>query len=364
MSTLTVPTGEFLEALNISNLTTAKEKDSILSNALVKVSKNGLIVESRNNILHSKRKIEAETEEEGKFMIEPGRLITIFKELKEDLTILSTNENTLTIKNGSFKTTIKVKKADNYPEYEDGEANPICNAEFSSLKQILKIASAYPDKNDTSKEYTGILLEFEGDKISAAATDHFRLINIVTPIECEKTGSFILESAMASVLLKINMEKNVKISAGEGFISVEDSKCSITSRLIKGEFPSYRSLLFSDDDNSIEVDRADMLSCIRRVSVISSGNDVYVEIIPEENRVMFVSINQEGEESEDFIEILNSGSASRIRMKLNYRFLTHFLSQITTETVRILYRSSEEPIMLKATDDRFTYNHLMAQIVE
>ncbi len=361
---ITIPTGEFLNALQIAHLTAAKEKDNILSNAIVEVANGKVNVESRNNILFSRRSMETPINKNAGFVTEPGRLLTIFRELKEPETTLSIDENTVTIKNGRYKTTIKTLDKDSYPRYEEEEKRLLCKVDFDTIRQMLKITSAYPDKNDISREYTGVFLEIGDGKLMATATDHFRLINVVTLLESEESGGFILENAMANLIPRINMDNQVELYVGEGSFEVRNSKGSVSSRLISGEFPNYRAILLGENDNMIEVNRADMLSCIRRVSVISAESGIDVDINPQDGKVMFISTNKEGETSEDTVDILNSNNSNQVRMKLNYKFLVNFLNQMNTETISFLYRSSEEPIMLKAEDDRFTYNHVMTPIME
>ncbi len=364
--TININTNEIKKMMQNATLTTSKEKDSILSNALLEINTSEIKITSRNNIVKSIQKVEIEPQDiEANLIINPNIVFNILKELKEETTEITIEENLIKIKNGKFKTTIKTLNNELYPEEQNEKGELITTIDFNKLKHLFKSSIPYPDKNDVSREYTGIFTEIENDKMKASSTDHFRLINIETDIDNNnKTISFIIEHEGASVISKIDMEETVELYKGNNTITIKDNLREIQSKLIEGSFPNYQTILLDETNNYVIMERNELLSSIKRVSITNQNNEIELEIKPNEKILTVTSKNQEGEESIDETSVTQSNNDNEIKIKLDSRFAINFLSQVTTNDIKLLYRSNEEPIMMQAKEEEYIYNYIMTPIVE
>ncbi len=364
--TIKISAKKLREAVQISMLTTSKERDSILSNALIKTKDNTITILSKNSVLKSEQTIEIQNQqEEMSLLTNPTTLFNILKELKDNEIEITQNEKTMTIKSGNFKTTIKTLNKELYPDEPQTEKELIGKIEFNKLKHLLKSTIPYPDKNDISREYTGVLIEISEGKIKATSTDHFRLINVITDTSNNlKEEKFIIENDGGTLISRIDMENEVELYKNSHSIAIKDSSTLIESKIINGEYPNYKDVLLSENESFISTDKEEFLSSLKRVSITNSDNKIQLEIKPEEKIIGISSKNQEGEESNDIIDIQEKNSNNELNINLNSRFLISFLSQIDSGQVYIYYRSSEEPIMLKYKDDEYIYNYIMTPITE
>ncbi len=365
--TINISTKKLKNAIQISSFTTSKEKENILSNTLIKTENSKIVILSKNSTTKSKQTIDIEgTIQTNKILINPNILFNILKELKDDKTQITFEEKTMLLKNQNFKTTIKTLNQELYPEEVETQKEYLGVIEFDKLKHLMKSTIAYPDKNDIAREYTGIFIEITKDKMKATSTDHFRLINVTTNIENKDKieEKFIIENDGASLITKIDMEKITEIYKNSNSIELKDSEKSIESKIIKGEFPDYEALLFNNNDNYVVLDRDNLLSSTRRVSVTNTEDEIELKIEPDEKLIKISSKNQEGEESIDQFDIKDINNDNALLIKLNSKFLMGFLSQVDTESVNLYYRSSEEPIMLKTEDKTFVYNYIMTPITQ
>ncbi len=364
--TAKIRTQDFKKALQLAHLTSSKEKDNILSNALIKISNNKMEITSKNSITKSIQTIDMEesTIEEEIILLNPNTLFNIFKELKEETTELTIKENKISIKNGSFKTTIKIVNQELFPQDQISDQEKITPLEFNKLKHLLKSTTQYPDKNDIAREYTGIFIEILEDSIKTSATDHFRLINVSTNSKNDNQSSFIIENEGAQLLTKIELNDSIELFKTNNSILIKDNEKLIESKLINGTFPDYKSILLDDNSNIITIDRLNILSAIKRVSVTNNNNEIEFLINPKEKVLTVSSKNQEGEESIDTINIIESNSENEMNIKLDLRFAINFLSQITSSELELYYRSNEEPIMMKSKDNEYLYNYIMTPIIE
>ncbi len=361
---ITMPTKQLKEMIQLSTLTTSKEKDNILSNAVITITNKTIEILSKNTITKSKQTTHIENiETNNTFIINPNILFNILRELKETTTELTIEENTIKIKNGKFKTTIKTINRELYPNETPTEKEFICELNFNKLKHLMKITTPYPDKNDISREYTGIFIEINNNKIKATSTDHFRLINIETNIEETNTNeNFIIENEGGALISKIDMNNTVKLYKNKHSIELIDDNKTIESKIIQGEFPNYKVILLNENSNKIILNKDELLSSVKRVAITNTNNEIIMKKNTDNNIINISSINTEGEESTDEIEFKESSTTNELNIKLNAKFLIGFLSQITTEDIQLLYKSSEEPIMITCKDNLYVYNYIMTPI--
>jgi len=361
-----INTKQLKDAVQTSSFTVSKEKDNILSNALIEIENDTIKILSKNPITKSEQTIKIkENTEKSSILINPNTLFNILKELKGETTQITIDENTATINNQNFKTTIKTINKELYPQEQTPKKEFICNLDFNKLKHLMKSTIPYPDRNDISREYTGVFIEIKDNKLMATSTDHFRLINVITDIEStQKDEQFIIENNGGNLITKIDMEDKVDLYKESNSIELKDSEKSIESKIIKGDFPKYDAILLKEEDNHISINKDEFLSSIKRVSIISTQDEIEIKTDVQNKEMEITAENTEGERSSDKININKTNSENDISIKLNSKFLMNFLSQITADDVYFYYRSAEEPIMLKSQDDSYTYNYIMTPITQ
>ena len=149
-------------------------------------------------------------------------------------------------------------------------------ASISSTQKILKEAiektafAASPD-NDVRPVLTGVLLDCTGDTLSLAASDtHKMMIYQEGQIAPERPVQAIIPRK-AAMMLKGMLEKE-----GQVEMKIDDSSAhflfganELTTRLINGRYPDYKSVIPKNNENLLTVGRNDILNIIRRISVCS-----------------------------------------------------------------------------------------------
>jgi DNA polymerase-3 subunit beta len=352
MSAILLPTQKVKEALQLSTFTVSKEKNNILANALIEISNGNFKITSKNSITKATQTVKIENSEINEtILINPYTLFNVFKELKEDKTELIITEKIITIKNSNFKTNIKTLDKNLYPIDTEEESEKITNLTFNKIKHLFKSTIPYPDKNDVAREYTGVFFEIEKETLNTSATDHFRLINIKTKAnQIENEISFIIENDGAALISKIDMDDIVELYKTKNSIIIKDQNKKVECKIINGNFPEYKTILLDENSNFVDIDRKNLLSSIKRISITNIDNEMEFEIKPNENMLIVSSKNQEGEESIDKMEIKEKNSQNDIKIKIDSHFAISFLSQVASDDVRIFYRTNEEPIMIKSTD--------------
>ena len=233
------------------------------------------------------------------------------------------------------------------------------------MKKLIKETIYCPDKNDIAREYTGIYLEIKDKTIKATATDHYRLINVSVENESEIETDIIIENSGANLINKIPTEGVLEIYSGENEIYIKCKNTSISSKIIKGNFPDYNQILLDKEtSNVIELDREELKEAVKRSSVLSENREISVNININDKELLVSSQNQEGEIAEDKIGFNTIKANDNLTIKLDSKFILDFINQITPKTVTLLYRTSEEPVMFEASEESFSYKYIMTPIIE
>jgi DNA polymerase-3 subunit beta len=136
-------------------------------------------------------------------------------------------------------------------------------------------------RDDTLPVLTGVRVEIEGDTITLAATDRYRLAVREFPWTPERPDSAAIALIPARTLsdtakaLASATEVTIALSSGpgsEGLVGFESGGRRTTSRLLDGEFPKYRALLPSESSVVATVDTAALIETVRRVALVAERN--------------------------------------------------------------------------------------------
>jgi len=370
---INIKTDELKKVLQISSLTTSKDKNNILNNCFINIKDSSLNIKSTDTIVTSIQTIKIDTDEKtdplnnSEFLISPSKMLNIIKETPGDDIIIDIKNSVMTIKSNSFKTSIKTLNTDLYPKLEtEDSAKLITSINYNILKKLIKSAIYCPDKNDISREYTGVFIEIKQNSIETAATDRFRLAsNLYQMKETNKNElTTIIENEGASLITKLNIDNNIDIYRKKHSILLKTDDSDIEIKTIDSKFPDYKKILLDENNNFIELNKKDLLNSIKRVSILNPNNEVMLNI--NGDKLNISSENEEGEKSNDVINILKATEKQSKSIILNSKFISEFLYQLPTEIDNVLlyYKDEDKPIMFKTKNDKIKYKYIVVPIIK
>jgi DNA polymerase-3 subunit beta len=147
---------------------------------------------------------------------------------------------------------------------------------FAAAVAAVAVASG---RDDALPVLTGIRMEIEGEQMTLAATDRYRLAVRTLrwqPEEPSMQATALVPArtlADAAKSLTSGAQLSIALSAsaaGEGLIGLAGGERSTTSRLLDGEFPKYRSLLPETSTATAGVEVAALTDAVRRVALVAS----------------------------------------------------------------------------------------------
>lgn len=144
------------------------------------------------------------------------------------------------------------------------------------LAEAVAQVAVASGRDDMLPVLTGIRLEIEGEQLTLAATDRYRLA--VRELEWEPTRPG--ESAVALVPARSLAETARSLGSGDveiglgsgGLLGLSTADRRSTARLIDGEFPKYRTLFPSESPTVARVETAALVDSVKRVALVADRN--------------------------------------------------------------------------------------------
>jgi DNA polymerase-3 subunit beta len=258
----------------------ARPPMQVLLGLLLEVTDEGLEISGFDYEVSSRVRIDATAAEPGRVLV-PGRLLAdIVRSLPPQPVDLRLEGTRVVLTCGAARFTLPTLPVEDYPALP---AMPVIAGALESDvfgAAVAQVALA-AGRDDTLPVLTGVRIEIEGEQLTLAATDRYRLAVRTLPwrpatpdlsVTALVPARTLAETAKA---LTTGPEVVLALSAagaGEGMIGFEGSGRRATSRLLEGEFPKYRSLLPSESSAVAQVQTAPFVEAVKRVSLVAARN--------------------------------------------------------------------------------------------
>ncbi len=271
-----IPSGELLSRLQtMGKVIDDKSTLPILANFLFSVKGNLLILTASNTEMRMTSTIEINNlEGDGQVCIPGLKLTDYIKYLPEQPITFSIPEGSLSLEISSLsgKSDQVCIAADDYPaeKIDEAEVSTIKISEDALFSGITSTLFATAN-DDLHPVMNGILFDVEPGKVSFVATDTHKMVRYIrTDVNtAEQTTSFVLNKKPANVLKGIlgRSDDMVTISFGKSNVIFDTPTYRYVCRLTEGQYPQYRTVIPTNNESRLLVNRNDLIKAMARVSV-------------------------------------------------------------------------------------------------
>jgi DNA polymerase-3 subunit beta len=261
----------------------------VLSGMRLRASDAGVVEVAATDLeLTMQTSFRAAVDESGMAIV-PGRL---FGEMSRSLgagqVSLAGGEGELEIGSGRGQFRVKALAPDDYPALPVDDEGALEETRVdldgaslsTALSQVVRSAST----DESRQVLTGVLWEIEGDGLSLAATDSYRLAvkrlevsggspepkKVILPARVLGELGRVLQAAPREVSASVK-ENLIVFSLGPAGRD-DEPRALIGSRFIEGDFPNYRQLLPQGYSNRLVVGRDALLEVVKRVGLLAQNN--------------------------------------------------------------------------------------------
>ncbi len=328
----------------------------ILSNVFIKAVDNKLILVTTDLDIRIKKEIHAEVIEPGETTLPVKKFFEIARELLGDEVYLETEQNHMTIRNGSANFKLLGLPADDFPAPDESSVIRSFTINQNELSRILNLISYAVKQDETRKSLNGILLSTSENNITSVATDGRRLALVERGLEnfTGTDGNVIIPIKSAKELGKLlGKTGSVRIEISVNLVNfIMDDATVMTTKIIEENYPNYRQVIPVAFSKNINVKKESFLSILKRVSTVVSERSSYIKVVFSKNKLEMSAASTEFGESCDFMEIEYDGP--EIIISFNPIFLKEPLEHIDSDNVSIKMNDGSSPVAL-SNDDGFLY---------
>jgi DNA polymerase-3 subunit beta len=320
----------------------------ILSGILIKADEDGLTLSSFDYEVSAQTQIAADVEESGTVLVSGRLLSEIASKLPNAPVRFASEDSRITVSSGSAKFTLLSMPVEEYPSLPQiGEQSGILPADkFAAAVAQVAVAAS---RDDVTPVITGVQLEVSENTLSLVATDRYRVA--VRNIDWD-SGDAGVTTANALVPAK-TLQEIGKTFGNAGTISVSITntddreliafradKKTVTSLLIKGNFPPVKRLFPETVDNYAVINTAELIESTRRVSLVLE-REAALRFSFTIDGVTLEAIGSEQAQASESIDALLTGSDTVVSLKP--QFLLDGLSAVHSEYVRISFTKTDNP---------------------
>lgn len=319
----------------------------ILSGVLIEATSEGLVFSSFDYEVSTQTKVAATVETPGRVLVSGRLLAEIANRLPNAPVTFESVESRIQVSCGSANFTLLSMPVEEYPTIPqvEGETGVLPAEEFSSAVAQVAVAAS---RDDVTPVITGVQLEITGNSLSLVATDRYRVA--IRDIPWESTGTV---SELTALVPARTMQEIGKTFGHSGNISISitnkddreliaftaDNK-TVTSLLIKGNFPPVKRLFPEKVENYAVVNTADLIEATRRVKLVVE-REAALRFTFANNSLTLEAIGGEQAQASETIDAVISGPEVVVSLKPD--FLLDGLGAVHSEFTRLGFTSVENP---------------------
>ncbi|MFC2058096.1 DNA polymerase III subunit beta [Chloroflexota bacterium] len=329
----------------------------ITNNVLISTEQSKLKLAATNLEIALSCWIDAKIEEEGAITV-PARLITDFvnylPESQVDIT-LPTGTKSIEVKCDRYEARISGLDAADFPPAPEITEGTTTQVEPDALRLAISQVVFVAATEESRPVLTGVHAEFEGDQLTLAAADGFRLavhkMPLSTPVD-SKTTIVIPARSLAELNRLLGEQKEpvtITINPQNSQVLFRLKDVEMVSQLIQGTFPNYEQLIPKSYTTKATVGLAEFLRATRSASIFARDGSGIVRLqvtLGEDTGKMAISARAE-EIGDDVAEISAEVEGVEAKIAFNSKYLLDVLGVINEEKVALETTTPSSPGVIR-----------------
>lgn len=264
--------------LAVGRVINTKNTLPILDNFLFEISGEELTITASDleTTLQTKLMLNSSSSD-GRVALQAKLLTETLKEFPDQPLTFEIDDSTLAVKILSDKGEFSImgQNGDEYPALPPKDGDSLCKLALSPkalLSGISKTLFATAD-DELRPVMNGIYIELSPDNVTFVASDAHKLVRYRRmDAHSEAEAAFILPKKPAALLKNILAKQEdeivIEFDNQNAFVTLTDYK--MVCRLIEGSYPRYASVIPTNNENKMTIDRLELHNTLKRVSVFSN----------------------------------------------------------------------------------------------
>ncbi len=334
----------------------------ILSNILIEAKQEGAEIVATDLEIGMRGLYKATVHKPGGITVSARKLYEIIKELPSgDIDLVSSENNWTTIQAGKSQFKVVGLPSNDYPALPAIEREGLTPLSGAGLLELIRKTLFAAGDNDARYILNGLLVTLVSSEkkttLRLVGTDGHRLavaeqdlgkagakgapqeIKAIIPKKAAQEMRRLLEEGGDGEPL-IGFTKNLMIFRKSGLL--------LTSRLMEGNYPNYQQVIPKESNKKIIVQRTELESALRRVSVLSKDKANAVKLSTAPGRLTLFSSNPDYGEATEEMPAQYEGEA--LNTGFNARYLLDVFDVMDGEKVSLQMESALSPCLIQEAE--------------
>lgn len=353
----------FLHAISAQqNITSKKGTLAILSNVLIVVEQDKIIMTCTDLEIGLKQVLPAEVMETGNLTLPAKKLFEIARESNSETISFQEEENNwVEITTGSSLYKLAGMVADEYPHFPEYDEEAMVAVDASVMVDLIdKTIFSIAMDNENIYSLTAALLRREevGEQVflKIISSDGHRLTIMTKEVDENIKGLLLNPVTLIprrgiQEIRKFSEDKDTLrfgIEKKQAVLKSEDSLLVI--RLMEGDFPDFQGVIdVISRENFIEINRLLFLESLKRINLFTEDMFRAVKIEVGDNHMLLSSQNADFGSAKDELDVIYSGEP--LSLVFNCRYFIDTLQVMEGDIVKLTISSDESPCLVTSEED-------------
>ncbi len=361
----TISKSQFYKSLQkIIGVIPSKTTIPILENILLELKDNQLTLTGTDLEICVSTELKVTGIQNGSCTIPAKSLNDILRELPDvPLEFKLDEENKLHLKTDKGLYKLSSQPKDEFPSIVVEESEGHISIESDILARMIDKSIFAVSTDELRPGLMGVYFQLLEDEFRCVSTDGHRLVKIANTayksVDFQK--SVIVPTKALSLVLK-NLEsqenKQVTFSIGENHVIFKMNDTFVYSKIIEGQYPKYENVIPLNNDKKLFVNRDELSSSVKRVSIFSNLITHQIKFLIEENKMIISSEDIEfGGEGSEAINVRYT--EEKMEIGYNAVYIFDVLRHMDTEEVLILLKDPVSAAVVYPSTQKENENLMM-----
>jgi len=294
----------------------------------------------------------ADVAEPGVALVNGRLLVDIARSLPMQQVDIEVEGTRLRVRCGRSSFELPTLPVEDYPPLPamPGVSGSVPGSVLASAVAQVAVAAG---RDDSLPFLTGVRIEVDGDRVTLAATDRYRLAVRTfdwTPRSAEFAAAALVPArTLADTAKTLAHAEEVHLAfgsadAGDGLLGIEGLDRRTTTRLLEGDFPKYRSLLPAQSPTVARVETVALTEAVKRVALVAERSSA-VKMQFNGQELVLEAGSGDDAIGLDAIECVLSGAPME-RIAFNPGYLLEGLTAMSKPVTNLAFTNPGKPAVL------------------
>lgn len=349
------------ELSNALDFTSQRNTLAVYANVCLLLEGNNLTIKATDQKMSYVSEMTVDGLEDGSTTVVCDKFLNIIKNLPDSNIVFEDSEDKIRInpEGTSIEFKLRTIEASAFPSLVFGDESGyfrVSQKDFTDM--IGQVIFAVSD-DESKYAMNGALLEKDGSGLVMVGTDGRRLsyINRQIGSDIPDFPKATIPSRFLNLIKKLSVgEGDFEVNVGSNTISLRFGSCTISSSLIKNDFPAYKRVIPESQSKVCIVNINTLSDALKRVSLLVENKFKKIILEFNENKLTVYCDESEVGAGREEIDCRYEGESQRCAM--NYTYLLSPLKVMDGEEARIEFSEPGRPFTVKSEPER-DYLHVI-----